>query len=54
MAQGKRWLIERSTLGLYNLIRKEDGQPDFIIAQNVAFDKAIEMLEKDAYGNERT
>ena len=54
MSKDKTWIVERSTLGLYNLIRKETGQPDYLIAQNVMLDKAVEMLEKDAYWNERT
>lgn len=53
MAENKIWIVEKSVIGLYNLIRKERGKPDFIIAQNVSVEKAVEMLEKDAYGNEK-
>lgn len=50
METEKSWTIEKSAIGLYNLVKREKGKADVVLARNVVFDKAVDLMEADMYG----
>ena len=50
METEKSWTSEKSAIGLYNLVKREKGKVAVVLARNVVFDKAVDLMEADMYG----